>query len=197
MSPHSAAAPSATPISRREAIRRATLLLGVALSPALLERGLRAQAAGSAPGRSAALNPRQAATVAAVAERIIPRTDTPGAAEVGLPAFIDLMYGEYLPPEERAMFAAGLAEVEAQSAAAHGHSFPVLTPAQQDALLQPIAQRAQTQPRTFFHQMRELTLLGYFTSEPVGRNVLHYDPIPGRLDGCIPLAEVGDRAWTR
>jgi hypothetical protein len=31
----------------------------------------------------------------------------------------------------------------------------------------------------------------------VGREVLHYDPVPGRWDPCVPLAEVGDRLWTR
>jgi hypothetical protein len=49
----------------------------------------------------------------------------------------------------------------------------------------------------FFPLLREYTLLGYFTSERVGREVLHYDPVPGRWDPCVPLAEVGDRLWTR
>ena len=43
----------------------------------------------------------------------------------------------------------------------------------------------------------ELTVLGYFTSETVGKTVLHYDPVPGRFEACIPLAEVGNRAWTK
>ncbi len=184
-------------IGRREAIRRVTLMLGVALTPGLLENGLRAQSAASAPSRKTYLNARQAATVVAVAERILPRTDTPGASEVGVPAFIDLMYGEYLTPEEQRMFAGGLADVEAQSTSAHRREFAQLAPAQQDALLKHIATVAQAKERTFFHQMRELTILGYFTSEEVGKNVLHYDPVPGRWEACIPLAEVGNRAWTR
>ena len=49
----------------------------------------------------------------------------------------------------------------------------------------------------FFPLLREYTLLGYFTSERVGREVLHYDPVPGRWAPCVPLAEVGDRLWTR
>ena len=46
------------------------------------------------------------------------------------------------------------------------------------------------QSREHFLRVRELTIVGYFTSETVGKTVLHYDPIPGRYDGCIPLAEV-------
>jgi hypothetical protein len=39
-------------------------------------------------------------------------------------------------------------------------------------------------------------VFGYFTSEQVGRNVLHYDPVPGRYDACVPIDEVGRRNWT-
>ena len=45
-----------------------------------------------------------------------------------------------------------------------------------------IAVAAQTRESSFFHQARELTVLGYFSSEIVGKTVLHYDPIPGRFD---------------
>jgi hypothetical protein len=75
--------------------------------------------------------------------------------------------------------------------------FSQLTAAQQDGLLTKVAAAAQDKEKTFFHLIKELTLLGFFSSEPIGRNVLHYDPIPGRYDGCIPLAEVGNISWTR
>ena len=32
--------------------------------------------------------------------------------------------------------------------------------------------------------------------EQVGKNVLHYDPVPGRYDGCVPIDQVGRRNWT-
>lgn len=47
----------------------------------------------------------------------------------------------------------------------------------------------------FFAMLKELTLLGYFTSEKVGLEVLNYDPIPGAYLGCIPLPENG-RTWS-
>ena len=185
-------------ITRREAIRRTMLALGVAITPALLDGVLHAQttlrAAGVAPAYLSAL---QFATVRAIAERILPKTDTPGANDVGVPAFIDLMYGKYLSDEEKAVFAAGLAEVEKLSAVQGQRGFAQLSSVQQDALLTQVARAAQEKEKTFFHLIKELTLLGYFTSEPIGKNVLHYDPIPGRYQGCIPLAEVGNVSWTR
>ncbi len=185
-------------LSRREAIQRTALLLGVAISPSILAGLLSAQVGpGGAGSRPSYLTTQQRATAGALAERIIPRTETPGAADVGVPAFIDLMVGEFMSEEEKKIFLAGLAEVEAKSMAAHQREFARLTPAQQDALLKGVADASQNKEQTFFYQLKELTLLGYFTAEPVGKNVLHYDPVPGRFDPCIPISEVGNRAWTR
>lgn len=185
-------------LTRREAIRRAALLLGVALSPSLVDGVLRAQD-GRAPGPAKASNltSSQLQTVAAVAERIVPRTDTPGAIDVGVPAFIDLMYSEYMTLSDRDVIAAGLADVEKRSQSAHGKAFAKLSAAQQDSLLTTIARESQKRQRTFFHQMRELTVLGYYTSEEVGKNVLHYDPVPGAFNACVPISEVGNVNWTR
>ena len=185
-------------LTRREAIQRATLFLGVALSPSLLTSVMQAATpSGGVNAKPVYLSAQQFAIAGAVAERILPRTDTPGARDVGVPAFIDLMFGRYLAAEDKQVVATGLAEVEAASLAAQKKSFLQLTDAQQDALLTTLAEASKTKVRTFFHQFKELTVLGYFTSETVGKTVLHYDPVPGRFEACIPLAEVGNRAWTK
>lgn len=185
-------------ITRREAIRRTALVLGVAITPSLLVGVLQAQPPTGKPGETPVyLSGRRYATAAAIAERLLPRTDTPGAGDVGVPAFIDLMFGKYLTENERGVLAAGLDDVERASMASTRRSFTDLGPDQQDAQLRTLAAAVQKQENTFFHLIKELTLLGYFTSEPIGKNVLHYDPIPGRFDGCIPLAEVGNVSWTR
>jgi hypothetical protein len=179
-------------IGRREAIRRAALLAGVALSPEWLSLVDRAT-----PGAQAlSLTAAQGALVSAIADRIIPRTDTPGAADVGVPAFIARLYGEFMTEAERQMLTSGLAEVEAAARSAHTASFATLTADRQDAVLQGIARAEEGRPPGFFGLMRSATVLGYFTSEQVGRNVLNYDPVPGRYEGCIPIDQVGRRNWT-
>jgi gluconate 2-dehydrogenase gamma chain len=46
----------------------------------------------------------------------------------------------------------------------------------------------------FFRTMKELTIVGYYTSE-VGATVeLRHEAVPGRHEGCIPFTEIG-RAW--
>jgi len=47
----------------------------------------------------------------------------------------------------------------------------------------------------FLFSVRNYTLFGYYTSEKIGEEVLNYDPIPGKFEGCIPLKDVGN-AWS-
>jgi gluconate 2-dehydrogenase gamma chain len=183
---------AASAIGRREAIRRAALLAGVVLSPEWLALVDRARPVAQALN----LTPAQGTIVSAIADRIIPRTDTPGAADVGVPAFIDLLYGQFMTEAERQMLTNGLAEIEAVAKSTHGVSFPTLTADRQDAMLRGIARAEEGRDQSFFGLIRSATVLGYFTSEQVGRNVLHYDPVPGRYDACIPIDQVGRRNWT-
>ena len=80
-------------LTRRDALKRAAVFLGVAISPSILNGVLRAQLAAAAPAKPRFLSASQFGTVTTIAERILPRTDTPGALDVGVPAFIDLMFG--------------------------------------------------------------------------------------------------------
>ena len=186
--------PTATPgISRREAIRRAALLAGVVLAPEWL---MAVDQAVRPAAPTARLTPAHAAIAGAVADRIIPRTDTPGAADVGVPAFIGLLYGEFMTPAERQILTDGLGAADAAAKAAHGAGFTTLTADRQDALLRTIARAEEGRAQGFFRLIRSATVLGYFTSAQVGRKVLHYDPVPGRYDGCVPIEQVGRRNWT-
>ena len=183
---------TASAIGRREAIRRAALLAGVALSPEWLTLVEQPRSA----AQTSYLAPAQRAIMSAITDRIIPRTDTPGAADVGVPAFIDLLYGEFMSPAERQLLTDGLTRVEAAATSTHMASFATLDADSQDALLRGIAQAEEGREQSFFGLIRSATVLGYFTSEQVGRKVLNYDPVPGRYDGCIPIDQVGRRSWT-
>jgi hypothetical protein len=202
-------APGKTTIDRREAIRRAAIFAGVAFSPAwlsLVERrasaALLEQQAPAAAGQSQAqpryLTPARFAIVAAVSDRILPRTDTPGAVDVGVPAFIDLLYGEFMTDAERQLLTSGLDAID-RAAVADGEPFQSSPVSRQDELLRVVARLEEDQQppqQGPFRLIRSATILGYFTSEPVARTVLHYDPIPGRYDSCIPIDEVGRKNWT-
>jgi gluconate 2-dehydrogenase gamma chain len=180
-----------TAIGRREAIRRAALLAGVALSPALVSFVAGAQATAT----KTYLTPAQVAVAGAAADRILPRTDTPGAVDVGVPAFLDRFYGEFMTDDERRLFAGGLDAIDAAAKAAHAGPFASLTSAQQDAVLRAVAVSQQDQNPSPFGLLRSTAILGYFSSEQVAKGVLNYDPVPGRFDGCVPLEQLGGRDW--
>lgn len=195
-------------MNRRELIQRVAYLMGGAVSaPAMLGvlNGCTAKAA--VDWKPRALTAAQAELVAEVAEIIIPRTDTPGAKDVGVPAFIDTMLKDAYTATDRARYVAGLNELDAQAQLRHQQRFIKLTPAQRGALVQEVhdvavaAERAlTTQPaqlaRPFILMTKELALLGFFTSQVGATQVLQYDPVPGAFHGCVPLAEAGNgRTW--
>jgi hypothetical protein len=183
--------------TRREAIKRAALIFGIAISPSVLRSALHAQIQVGTGLRAQFLSSDHLRMVGIIAERILPKTETPGALDAGVPAFIDAIYGKYLNTDEKVMFTAGLDNVAASALTIHRKSFVQLTVSEQDELLRSVAVASQPLPKSFFLLIKELTVIGYFTSELVGKSVLKYDPVPGRFDPCIPLAEVGNAQWTK
>lgn len=48
--------------------------------------------------------------------------------------------------------------------------------------------------RPFFRMMKELTVVGYYTSEVGATQELRLNLVPGRYDACVPYDQIG-RAW--
>lgn len=134
-------------ITRRAAIVRVAYLLGGALSASTVAGVLAGCDRGPAGGAtSRAFDARQREMVATLAERVIPRTSTPGARDVGVHDFIDSMMAEYYPPEERERFLAGLARVDGRSVKAFGKTFVDASTAQQLALVAALNRQAFLDP---------------------------------------------------
>lgn len=182
-------------IDRREALRRAAILLGGALSASAVAGVLAGCGARRGPDEAwtpRALTQEQAELVATIAEHILPETDTPGARAVGVHRFIDAMLAESYPAEERQRFLDGLADIDARARRACGRAFLQCTAQEQRGLLDVLDREARA--GSFFHTMKELTLLGYYTSETGATQELRHAPVPGRFEGCVPLSQIG-RTW--
>ena len=180
-------------IDRREALRRAALVLGGVLSAPMVAgvlAGCEARRAPAAAWRPRALTPDQTELVATIAEHILPETDTPGARAVGVHRFIDAMLAEAYSTQERQPFVAGLADVDRRARAAHGRSFMECPAAEQVALLETLDRAADPA----FRALKELTLVGYYTSEIGATRELRHVAVPGRFEGCVPLTQIG-RTW--
>jgi hypothetical protein len=142
------------------------------------------------------LDPHQNETIATIAELIIPKTDTPGAREAGVPAFIDVMLADWGDDDQRQMIAAGLANVDERSRATYGKDFIGCTPAQQTEVLEDLdyelARLRDTKSDTsknFFQAMKWLTLTGYYTSEVGATSEQHFRIVPTRYEPCYPLEQ--------
>src|SRR5881394_4563046 len=130
---------SSNAIDRREALRRAALVLGGVLSAPMVAgvlAGCEARRAPAGAWQPRALTPDQADLVATIAEHILPETDTPGARAVGVHRFIDAMLAESYPTEQRQRFLAGLGDVDARAQRTCGRPFLRCGAAEQRALLE-------------------------------------------------------------
>ena len=192
-------------MDRREAIKRTAWLMGgVVSAPAIMGVLKGCTAKPSIDWKPQFLTDDEAGIVSQVAEIIIPKTDTPGAKEVGVPSFIDIMVKDCYKKEDQDRFRDGLKAFNDAAEKEYGDPFVELDEADQLAFTKKIHDEAvkaeQTTkpapPRPFILTAKELTMLGYFTSEVGATQVLQYEAVPGRYDGCIPLTEAGNgKTW--
>jgi gluconate 2-dehydrogenase gamma chain len=201
-------APMNAEMNRRELLQRvAYLMCGAISAPAVLGVLGGCTAKKEATWQPVFLSKEQGAVVADVVEIIIPRTDTPGAKDAGVPAFIDVMLKDVYEEEDRQRYLSGLKAFDDAARTAHGKAFVELAGPQQTELVRKFHDEAlatelasDTRPsylqRPFILMTKELALLGFFTSEPGATQVLQYASVPGAFQGCVPLAQAGNgKSW--
>lgn len=196
---------AAESITRREAVLRVTALLGgVALvGGSSLLTGCADRGASSA----VTFSPADVAFLDEVAETILPETKTPGAKAAKVGAFMALMVTDSYSTADQKIFRDGMNALEQASRKTNSLSFTAATPQQRLALLQSLDQEQKTHtdardaarreakrtgavepntPAHYFRMMKELSLLGYFTSEIGCTKAQRYVEAPGRFDPCLP-----------
>ncbi len=133
------------------------------------------------------LNPQQNATVTAMAETILPKSDTVGATEAGTSQFVDLILTEWYGENERRIFLDGLADVDTRTQSAFGKKFVDCSSDQRGKILTDLGEQltkdaesarnsapayrgSPAKPnKNFYYMMRNLTLTAYYTSEVVSQ----------------------------
>ena len=192
-------------IDRREAIRRVSAMLGgVALVGGSAIWTACAKERGVPPTDSAgAFAGRDVAFLDEVADTILPDTEkSPGAKAAKTGAFMAIMVTDCYEPKDQEIFRAGMVKLDEACKTAHGASFLESTPAQRLTLLEGIDKEAKNymdakkpeEPTHYFRMMKELAMLGFFTSEIGYTKAMRYAESPGRFDPCVPLAP-GDTLW--
>jgi len=188
---------------RRAAVLRIGALFGLAGIGALGDLGLVADALAAAPRKSAApelLTPAELQLTGVLADLVIPRTDTPGALDVGAHRTVDHLLAVCAEAPARAEFRAGLARVDAVArvgGSGGAKGFTALPAARQVALLQALDSGAAPfgpQDQAFFRQLKGYVAFAYYTSEAGASQELAYLPVPGGFKGDIPVTRA-THAW--
>jgi len=174
-------------MKRRNAIRNMIIIAGgVAIVPSCLTPTDKA----SISLHKITITTRQEQLLAAIASAIIPRTDTPGAGEVGAHLFVLKMLDDCYEKEDQEKFISGLNQLENSTKKRFGSSFIKCTSAQKETVLKEVENKSgySRDIVDFYKIMKEKTIQGFLTSKYVVLNIQKYELIPSvPYNGYAPV----------
>ncbi len=206
-------------MNRRDVLKGLTLSLGYAVATPTALSMLQSCSEKSEKWNAVFLNEAEKNMVTHLVDIILPQTDTPGGLDLNLPQFIDLMCNDVLYPADQELFHQGSQvfakrfnkkfKRDLQKATKEEimtlFAFYFDKDASESAAIKKLlslqvgrvseAEKDDYKMYKCLTNIRSFSLLGYFTSEKIGTEVLNFDPIPGVWKPCIPVGEVGN-SWT-
>ncbi|NCI47776.1 gluconate 2-dehydrogenase subunit 3 family protein [Sediminibacterium soli] len=185
-------------MNRREAISSVALLLGgTILGAEAFLSGCKTKT-----GAGTTFTPDEIAYLDEIAETILPATSTPGAKDAKVGEFMTVWVRDCYEEKDQKIFREGMDKLNEAAKKKSGKSFMESSPTERHDLL--VALDAETKayqkskkkedPNHYFRMMKEMTMLGFFTSEAGATKALRYVAVPGKYEGCIPYKK-GDKAW--
>lgn len=145
---------------------------------------------------------KEAKTVSALVDTILPRTETPGALDVNADIFIDRIVARTYDTEAQKYLQDEIAQFNAGAETIYGEPFFDLDETRRAEILKVAEKKSgkfspgiwgtsvgEQEPIGFYRSFKSMAIWAYLTSEEIGKNVLAYDPIPGNYDGCVPVSE--------
>lgn len=174
-------------MDRRNALRLASTITGWAIATPFSTAFLNGCKTGTSAGwKPEYLTPDEYTLVSSICDQIIPETESPGAIELGIPAFIDTILLDCYA--EKPDVKGELKTFRERIRLRYNTSFNKCTDIQKVEALNleedKINDRNWVSP---YRTIKELTVLGYLSSEYVMKNILHYTPIPVDFSGCISI----------
>jgi len=204
-------------MNRRDAISRVALIMGGAVIGAeFFMSGCKS----TSTQVTALFDTGHIALLNEVADTILPETGSPGAKAAKVGDFMAVMVRDCYEAKDQKIFVDGIGKLNDDSAKKFGAKFIDLSPKQRTDLLVALDKEQKDYykqqyknldaeiakhkgdpkyvpadiPNHYFRMMKEITLLGYFTSELGATKALRYIETPGHYDGCMPYKK-GDKAW--
>lgn len=184
-------------MNRRDALKSVVLMMGGTMV------GANVILTGCAPEDSIkdlSFSEKDLAYMDEIGEAIIPTTDTPGAKAAGIGVFMGMMVKSTYTKEQQETFINGLNSLKKDFKADQGKDFMKATVEERTAYLNALNRKAaeefgqDSNAPQYIGMFRDLTVLGYFTSEIGATQALRYIETPGKFDPCIDYKK-GDKAW--
>lgn len=187
-------------MDRREAITRVSWILGGTIlgSSVFLESGCKT----SIKKAAEFFDTEMIALLNEMGETILPRTSTPGAKDAKVGEFMAVMVKDCYTVKDQGIFREGIKRLEKRCKEETGKSFMECSAEERTKFfvkmdgLQNAYMKVKKveQPSHYFRMVKELTLLGFFTSEVGSTKAMRYIETPGKYDGNVPYKK-GDRMW--
>jgi hypothetical protein len=184
-------------MDRRKALKNVAFLLGTALSSSTIAVLFENFTLPESEKNQVSFSSSEKDVLAEFADIIIPTTkSSAGAKAAGLGTFIPMMIQDCYPAQMQLFFASGLKEMESKCMSTYDKSFLSLTVDERQKIVGDLRHEtiASKENKSFFTIARDLTLLGYFSSEIGCTQAREYLPIPGRYDGNVDYVP-GQKAW--
>ena len=174
-------------MKRRELLRTLASAAALAVVPDKNLAAAWSRVASGMPLQNA-LSPAHVTLVRAIADTIIPRTNTPGATDVGVHKFVEVIVNEHMTEAERVAALAGLDAIDARSRTESNVAFAELSANKRSAMIDSFEQGDRSaEPSQTYWRLKGLVVHGYFTSERVMRDVLKVTVMPGKFEGAAPV----------
>lgn len=131
------------------------------------------------------------ALISALAQTLIPQTETAGAVQAAVPETLQLLATDWGDDAYRQYWRAGLAVLEPELVSPAGESFLAQAPSMRHQIL--AAYDASVfegaVENDFYRDLKNTVVEAYYKSEPGATEELAYEPVPGEWIGCVPLSE--------
>ena len=188
-----------TIMNRRDALSRVALILGGTIIGA---EAFLSGCKNPTTATAGAFSADDIAFLDEVGETILPATTTPGAKEAKIGQFMKTIVTDCYEEKDQKVFAEGIGKIKEASKKKYSKGFLDLTAAEKHDLLVDLDKEAKEynktkkegDPNHYFAMVKQLTIWGYFTSEPGATKALRYVAVPGHYDGNYPYKK-GDKAW--
>jgi hypothetical protein len=162
-------------MDRRLAIKQVLIIAG---GMALLPSCLREAGKASIQLKNLDVDLDHEKILAEICEMIIPKTDTPGAKDLGLHLFVLKMVDDCYEQKDQDVFMSGLKYVSGLDEKAC-KQFIIDANAKKEKL--------NEDAYNFFNIVKDKTISGYMNSKYVMSNLVIWELVPGRYNGYFPV----------